>query len=432
MKFYNNLKGGFLFSVALLLTPSLTVLAQDYKDNVVLPEPYATKSSKVFVKVIGWKDGQKPIAPKGFTVTKFAGGLENPRWLYVAKNGDVFVAEAGTRLPVKKRSDEKDEFFSSKAQNFGSANRITLFRDKDKDGIYESKHSYLANLNQPFGMLVLNNYFYVANPDEILRFPYNEKDTTNTGKYEKILDLPSGGYNNHWTRNIISNQEGTKIYVTVGSESNVAERGIESEYKRANILEFNPDGSGERIYASGLRNPNGMDWAPGTKTLWTAVNERDELGDDLVPDFTTSVKDGGFYGWPYSYFGQNEDPRHKGERPDLVSKAIVPDIALGSHTASLGLTFYRNKSFPKKYRDGMFIGQHGSWNRSELSGYKVVFIPFKDGKPIGKPEDFLTGFIANTEKKEAYGRPVDVAVLADGSLLVTDDAAKTIWRVSVK
>jgi glucose/arabinose dehydrogenase len=430
MTFYKSLQ--LSFTIPFIFTCISSLHAQQYKDNVVLPQPYATASSKVFVKVIGWKENQAPVAPKGFNVTKFAGGLENPRWLYVAKSGDVFVAESGTRIPKSKRSDEKDEFFASKAQNFGSANRITMFRDKDKDGIYESKYAYLANLNQPFGMLVLDNYFYVANTDEILRFPYSEKDTTNYGKYEKIIDLPSGGYNNHWTRNIISNAEGSKIYITVGSESNVAEHGIESEYKRANILEINPDGSGERIYASGLRNPNGMDWAPGTKTLWTAVNERDELGDDLVPDYTTSVKDGGFYGWPYSYFGQNEDPRHKNERPDLVSSAIVPDIALGSHTAALGLTFYRSSAFPKKYKNGMFIGQHGSWNRSELSGYKVVFIPFKKGVPSGKPEDFLTGFIADADKKEVYGRPVAVAVLPDGSLLVTDDAAKTIWRVKAK
>jgi len=406
--------------------------AQDYKDNVTLPKPYATKSVVNSSSVIGWKDGQKPTAPAGFTVTKFAGGLENPRWIYIADNGDIFIAESGTRIPKTKREDEKDAFFKSKAQNFGSANRITLFRDVSKDGVYESKHSYLSGLNQPFGMLILNNYFYVANTDEILRFPYNEKETENTSKFEKILDLPSGGYNNHWTRNIITNPEKTKIYVTVGSESNVAEHGIESEFKRANILEINPDGSGERIYASGLRNPNGMDWAPGTKTLWTAVNERDELGNDLVPDYTTSVKDGGFYGWPYSYFGSNVDPRHKGERPDLVAKAIVPDVALGSHTASLGLTFYDAKSFPEKYRNGLFVGQHGSWNRAELSGYKVVFIPFKNGKPSGKPEDFLTGFIANAAKSQVYGRPVDVAVMPDGSLLVTDDAAKTIWQVSVK
>lgn len=430
MTFYKSLQ--LSFTIPFIFTCISSLHAQQYKDNVVLPQPYATASSKVFVKVIGWKENQAPVAPKGFNVTKFAGGLENPRWLYVAKSGDVFVAESGTRIPKSKRSDEKDEFFASKAQNFGSANRITMFRDKDKDGVYESKYAYLANLNQPFGMLVLDNHFYVANTDEILRFPYNEKDTTNYGKYEKIIDLPSGGYNNHWTRNIISNAEGSKIYITVGSESNVAEHGIESEYKRANILEINPDGTGERIYASGLRNPNGMDWAPGTKTLWTAVNERDELGDDLVPDYTTSVKDGGFYGWPYSYFGQNEDPRHKNERPDLVSSAIVPDIALGSHTAALGLTFYRSSAFPKKYKNGMFIGQHGSWNRSELSGYKVVFIPFKNGVPSGKPEDFLTGFIADTDKKEVYGRPVAVAVLPDGSLLVTDDAAKTIWRVKAK
>jgi glucose/arabinose dehydrogenase len=419
-------------TMAVLSTFSTSVLAQGYKDQVVLPKPYATKSNNTFSKVIGWKDNQAPVAPKGFKVSKFASGLENPRWLYIAKNGDVFVAESGTRIPKSKRSDEKDAFFASKSQNFGSANRITMFRDKDKDGIYETKYAYLANLNQPFGMLILNDYFYVANTDELLRFPYHEKDSMNIGKYEKVLDLPSGGYNNHWTRNIIANPEGTKIYITVGSESNAAERGIEIENKRANILEINPDGTGERIYASGLRNPNGMDWAPKSKKLWTAVNERDGLGDDLVPDYVTSVKDGGFYGWPYSYFGQNEDPRHKNARPDLVSKAIVPDIALGSHTASLGLTFYRNKAFPKKYRNGMFVGQHGSWNRLVLSGYKVVFIPFKNGFPSGKPEDFLTGFIADIDKNEVHGRPVAVAELPDGSLLVTDDASKTIWKVTAR
>ncbi len=279
-------------------------------------------------------------------------------------------------------------------------------------------------------MLVLNGFFYVANTDEVIRFPYNPGDTTNTGSYKKIIDLPAGGYNNHWTRNIIASPNGKKIYVTVGSESNVAERGIETEKRRANILEFNPDGTGERIYASGLRNPNGMDWAPGSKILWTAVNERDELGDDLVPDYATGIIEGGFYGWPYAYFGTNEDPRHTGERLDLVKKSIIPDIVLGAHTASLGLTFYRAKLFPKKYFNGMFVGQHGSWNRSVLSGYKVVFVPFKNGKPSGKPEDFLTGFIADPSTHEVYGRPVAVAVLPDGSLLVSDDAAKTIWRVS--
>lgn len=416
-------------TTGLILIGGVNMQAQQYKDNVVLPKPYATKSVKNFSTVVGWKNGETPIAPKGFTVSKFADGLENPRWLYVAPNGDIFVAESGTRIPKKKREDEKDEFFKSKAQNFGSANRITLFRDTNKDGVYETKSSYLAGLSQPFGMLILNGYFYVANTDELLRFPYNEKETVNTGKEEKIIDLPAGGYNNHWTRNIITNPAKTKIYITVGSASNVAEQGIDTEIKRANILEINPDGSGERIYASGLRNPNGMDWVPGTTILWTAVNERDELGNDLVPDYATSVKDGGFYGWPYSYFGNNVDPRHKGERPDLVAKAIVPDIALGSHTASLGLTFYTQKAFPEKYQNGMFIGQHGSWNRTELSGYKVVFVPFKNGKPSGKPEDFLTGFLADASKNTVHGRPVDVAVLPDGSMLVTDDAAKTIWQV---
>ncbi len=248
-------------------------------------------------------------------------------------------------------------------------------------------------------------------------------------KEKKSVDLPAGGYNNHWTRNIITNAQKNKLYITVGSGSNVAEHGIDNEIRRANILETNLDGSGEKIYASGLRNPVGLDWAPGTQTLWTAVNERDNLGDDLVPDYITSVKEGGFYGWPYAYFGQHEDPRRKGERPDLVQNAIVPDVDMGPHTASLGLVFYTKNNFPEKYRGGAFVAQHGSWNRSELSGYKVMFVPFKNGKPSGKPEDFLTGFIANENKSEVYGRPVGVAVLPDGSLLVSDDGGNIIWRV---
>jgi glucose/arabinose dehydrogenase len=281
-------------------------------------------------------------------------------------------------------------------------------------------------------VLVMNGSFYVANTDELLRFPYNAADTALTAEGKKLVDLPGGGYNNHWTRNIVANADKTKIYISVGSGSNVAEHGMNNEIRRANILEIDPDGSGEKVYASGLRNPVGMDWAPGTNTLWTAVNERDELGDDLVPDYATGLQRGGFYGWPYSYFGQHVDPRHKGEREDLVSKAIVPDVPLGSHTASLGLAFYRGNAFPEKYRNGMFIGQHGSWNRSVLSGYKVVFVPFVNGKPSGPPEDFLTGFIADGDKKQVYGRPVCVAELPDGSLLVSDDAAKTIWQVRAK
>lgn len=280
-------------------------------------------------------------------------------------------------------------------------------------------------------MLVLGDYFYVANTDALMRYPYKSGQMSITGTGQKIMNLPAGGYNNHWTRNIIASLNGKKILVSVGSASNNAEYGLDVEKRRANILEINPDGTEEKVFASGLRNPVGMQFYPGTNTLWTAVNERDELGDELVPDYATSVKRDGFYGWPFSYWGSNEDPRMKGQRPDLVKKAIVPDVNLGSHTASLGLAFYNQKDFPSKYQGGMFIGQHGSWNRSSFSGYKVVFVPFANGKPSGKPEDFLTGFISDVKKAKVYGRPVGITVLKDGSLLVTDDSANTIWQIAV-
>ncbi|MCG2613183.1 sorbosone dehydrogenase family protein [Terrimonas sp. NA20] len=376
-----------------------------------LPAPFATPSVRKNSRVIGWPEGKTPVAPAGFTVTRFADKLENPRWIYVADNGNIFVAESGT---------------GSK-----SANRITLFQDANKDGVAESRDIFLSDLNKPLGMLVLNNHFYVANTDGVVMFDYTpDMRSLTPAKGKKIIELPAGGYNNHWTRNIITNQAKSKLYISVGSGSNVAEHGIDHEKRRANILETNPDGSGERIYAAGLRNPVGMDWAPGTNTLWTAVNERDGLGDDLVPDYITSVKENGFYGWPYAYFGQNEDPRRKGERPDLVSKTLVPDVPVGSHTASLGIAFYTGKKFPAKYQNGAFVGQHGSWNRSEFSGYKVVFVPFSNGKPSGAPEDFLTGFIADEKESQVYGRPVCIANLADGSILITDDSAGTIWRVA--
>ncbi len=308
-----------------------------------------------------------------------------------------------------------------------------MFRDTNHDGKPDQRATFLTKqskpgLKQPFGMLVLGNSFYVGDTDGLLRFPYQPGQTTITAAGQKILALPEGGYNNHWTRNLLAGPDGKTIFVSVGSGSNVGEHGMENEKRRANILQINPDGTGERIYASGLRNPVGMGWQPTTKTLYAAVNERDELGDDLVPDYLTSVKSGAFYGWPYSYYGQNEDPRRKGERPDLVKKAVVPDVPLGAHTASLGLAFYNQTAFPKKYHNGAFIGQHGSWNRSAFSGYKVVFVPFKNGKP-GKPEDFLTGFLTGKDK-DAHGRPVGVAVQPDGSLLVADDAGNRIWRVS--
>ena len=398
--------------------------------QVKLPEPYATESVKKYSKVLGWSGGQKPVAPEGFAVTKFAAGLVNPRWICQAPNGDIFVAEANTESKgAKKVADQ----VTGKAQSqrlAESADRITLLRDTNQDGRPDVRQVFLANLNKPFGMLVLGNRFYVANTDGLWRYPYQPGQERITAQGQKIAELPAGGYNNHWTRNVIANADGSKIYVSVGSASNVGEYGMDKEVRRAAILEMNPDGTQERIYASGLRNPVGMDWAPGTQTLWTAVNERDELGDELVPDYLAGVKEGGFYGWPYAYFGPIEDPRMKGQRPDLVKKTLVPDVALGSHTASLGLAFYDQAAFPEKYRGGAFVGQHGSWNSSQLVGYKVVFVPFKNGKPTGKPEDFLTGFIANRENGEVYGRPVGVTVLADGSLLVADDAANTVWRIS--
>jgi glucose/arabinose dehydrogenase len=398
-----------------------------------LPQPFATKSVKNYSKVIGWPSGKTPVAPAGFTVKAFATGLINPRNIYVADNGDVFVAQANTEVKGLKKVGAAI-IGASKSQRMGtSPNSIILLRDENKDGTAERQVVFLSGLNQPFGMLIINNYFYVANTDALWRYPYKTGDSVITAKGEKILGLPAGGYNNHWTRNLLANKSKTKIYITVGSGSNVAEHGIANEIRRANIIEINPDGSGERIYASGLRNPVGIDWEPGSNVLWASVNERDELGDELVPDYATGVKENGFYGWPYSYFGQHKDPRvEKIQRPDLVAKAIVPDVQLGSHTASLGLVFYNQTNFPQKYRGGIFIGQHGSWNRSVLSGYKVVFIPFANGKPSGPPEDFLTGFIADLNKKEVYGRPVNLAVQSNGSLLLADDAGNTIWQINAQ
>ncbi|KRD07559.1 L-sorbosone dehydrogenase [Flavobacterium sp. Root901] len=379
--------------------------------DITLPPPYATESKTNNSKVIGWPNGITPKAPEGFTVEKFADGFENPRWTYIAPNQDIFVVESGTR---------------------SSKNQITVLRDKDKDGKFETREVFIKDLNKPFGMLVLKDFFYIANTDGLYRYPYKNNPLKLETKGEKILELPAGGYNNHWTRNLLASPDGNKIYVSVGSGSNNAEHGIDKEVRRAGILEINPDGTGEKIYASGLRNPVGMDWNPVTKQLWTAVNERDDLGDDLVPDYITSVKKDGFYGWPYSYFGSIPDPRMKGERKDLVEKAIVPDVPVGPHTASLGLAFYTKDAFPAKYKNGAFVGQHGSWNRSKISGYKVLFVPFKDGKPSGKPEDFLTGFISDENKAEVYGRPVAVTVMNDGSLLVNDDSGNTIWKVTAK
>jgi len=369
-----------------------------------------------------------PMAPAGFNVTIYADAFQNPRWLYVTPNGDILVAESNSNHPLLERIGAL--FIGATRSNSmkHSADRITLLRDANHDGVPEVRETFLSHLNQPFGMLALGNWFYVANTDGLWRFPYTPGQTKISGKGDKIVDLPAGKHNRHWTRNLIANAEGSKIYIAVGSGSNVAEYGMANELLRADILEINPDGSDLRVYASGLRNPVGMGWAVGTKTLWTVVNERDELGDELVPDYFTHVEEDGFYGWPYVYYGQHEDPRVK-DKPVMAKAAIVPDMNLNSHTASLGLAFYTQKAFPEKYHNGAFIVQHGSWNRSILSGYKVLFVPFQNGKPSGKPEDFLTGFIVNLEKEKVHGRPVGVVVLPDGSLLITDDVTNTIWQV---
>jgi glucose/arabinose dehydrogenase len=417
----------FLFLVGSAGLAAMTAAA-DPPPQPKLPPPFETKSVTKHPKVIGWPAGKTPTAPDGFTVSLYADGFDSPRWLHVLPNGDVLVAEARTLPKPDAKPEVKEGLTKSKTVTGGSANRITLLRDADKDGKPEVREMFLTDLNQPFGMALVGENLYVANTDSVVRFPYKAGETKITAKGTPVLYLPIGGYNNHWTRNLIANADGSKLYISVGSASNVGEKGMKEEILRAGVLEANPDGTGLRVFAGGLRNPVGMAWEPQTKALWTAVNERDHLGDELVPDYLTSVKDGAFYGWPYSYFGKNEDPRRKGERPDLVAKAVVPDLALGSHTASLGLCFYTAEAFPEKYRGGAFVGQRGSWNRSKFAGYRVAFVPFKDGKPAGEPEDFLSGFIANDD--EVYGRPVCVCVAADGSLLVTDDASNRIWRVA--
>ncbi len=382
-------------------------------ENLVLAPPFATPSVRNPSKVIGWPTGRTPTAPPGFEVTLFAENLDNPRLAYILPNGDVLVVESTREWP-----DRPDK----------SANRIALFRDTNRDGKPDLREVFLTGLHMPFGMLLLGEWFYVGNTDGLVRFPYRAGDTRIEAKGEKILDLPAGG---HFTRNLIADPAGRKIYVAVGSGSNVDENKQDAkDPRRAAILEANLDGGGMRAFAGGLRNPVGMDWEPKTNILWTVVNERDGLGDELVPDYLTGVREGAFYGWPYSYYGQHEDPRKKGERPDLVAKAVKPDYALGSHVAALGLAFYRGVSFPGRYQGGAFIGMHGSWNRSSFVGYKVAFVRFEGGKPAGPIEDFLTGFIANEKASQVYGRPVGVTVWTDGSLLVADDSGGKVWRVT--
>jgi glucose/arabinose dehydrogenase len=380
----------------------------------------------------GWPEGAKPIAAEGTTVAAFAKGLDHPRWLYVLPNGDVLVAETNAPERPEDSKGIKGWFFKMFQKKAGgavpSANRITLLRDADGDGVAETRSVFLSGLYSPFGMTLVGNTLYVANSDAIVRFPYKEGETKITAPGVKVVDLPAGPINHHWTKNVIASPDGSKLYVAVGSNSNVAENGIAAEEGRAAIWEVDPATGSHRVFASGLRNPVGLAWEPESGALWTAVNERDELGSDLVPDYMTAVHDGGFYGWPYSYFGQHVDTRPKPPRPDLVAKALVPDYALGPHTASLGLASSKGATLPASFSQGMFVGQHGSWNRKPRSGYKVIFVPFTGGNPAGDPIDVLTGFVK--DNGDAMGRPVGVAIDKRGALLVADDVGNTIWRVS--
>jgi glucose/arabinose dehydrogenase len=384
---------------------------------------------------VGWRAGEQPVVASGMRVTAFADQLDHPRWLYVLPNGDVLVAE--TNAPERPLRDDllglKGWVMGKVMERAGaavpSANRITLLRDSDGDGRADKRSVLLAGLNSPFGMTLANGQLYVANTDALVRFPYRSGATAIDAGATKVADLPGGPLNHHWTKNVIATPDGSKLYVTVGSNSNVAEHGMDYEVDRAAILEIDAASGARRVYASGLRNPNGMVWEPVTGALWTVVNERDTIGGDLVPDYLTSVKQGGFYGWPYSYFGQHVDERVKPPRPDLVAKAIKPDYALGPHTASLGLTLADSARLPSRYTSGVFVGQHGSWNREPRSGYKVIFVPFRDGRPAGPPLDVLTGFV--DAEGNARGRHVGVAVDKRGALLVADDVGNVIWRVSM-
>jgi glucose/arabinose dehydrogenase len=375
-------------------------------DPMKLPAPFHTESARRSSRQIEQPKDATLHVPKGFKVNVFAeGDFSYPRWMALAPNGDVFVADS-------------------------RANSVIVLRDKNNDGTADERWVWSDKLSQPFGMAFHDGWFYVANTDSIVRFRYRPGQTKAVGDPEKIVELTEGGYRQHWTRNIIFSPDGKRMFVSIGSATNVS---VEEDPRRAAISVYDPDGKNHRIYASGLRNPIGLAWNPATGELWTAVNERDGLGDDLVPDYATSVKEGGFYGWPYSYIGQNEEPRRKGEAPELVKKAIVPDVLFRSHSAALGIVFYDGEMFPDEYRGDAFVAFHGSWNRQKLTGYKIVRIPFESGKPEGnKYEDFVSGWLPTEDSNEVWGRPVGLLVAADGSLLITDDGARKIWRISYR
>jgi glucose/arabinose dehydrogenase len=401
--------------------------------NPTLPPPGRSMIPTVNVATAtGWQSGETPAAADGTAVVAFASGLDHPRWLFALPNGDVLVAETNAPERPDDTKGIKGWFVRRYLKKAGgavpSANRITLLRDTDGDGIADFRSVFLEGLNSPFGMALVGDTFYVANTDAVVRFPYLTGQTQITATPTKVVDLPAGPLNHHWTKNVIPSMDGSKLYVSVGSNSNVAENGMEKEEGRAAVWEVDPRTGSHRVFATGLRNPVGMTWEPENGALWVAVNERDELGNDLVPDYMTAVRDGAFYGWPYSYFGSHVDGRVKPERPDMVAQAVSPDYALGAHTASLGLAYSGASPVSPMLSRGMFVGQHGSWNRNPRSGYKVIFVPFRDGRPSGAPIDVLTGFV--TEHGDAKGRPVGVAMDKEGALLVADDVGNVVWRAT--
>jgi len=403
-----------------------------YGPNPNLPEPSRALLPRMNIPdVIGW-NGETPTVPQGFRIEAMASGLSNPRNVYPLSNGDLLVIESkkDAKEPIERPKRPIMDWIEAKAHGGGGggpSNRILLLRDSNGDGKPESQSVLVDHLNSPFGVVLVGDALYVADTDEILRFPFTLGETRVGGPPVKLVDLPAGPIDHHWTKSLTASADGSKLYVGVGSNSNAMERGVTAERMRAAIWEVDRATGAYRVYASGLRNPNGLTFYPGSSTLWAVVNERDELGPNLVPDYMTSVKRDAFYGWPYSYWGQHVDPRVRPQKPDLVKSAIMPDYALSSHVAPLGLAFYTGKSFPAQFDGGAFVGEHGSWNRPELNGYRVVFIRFENGRPVGEPMDFVTGFVKDGK---ARGRPVGVAIDRTGALIVADDVGNTVWRVT--
>jgi glucose/arabinose dehydrogenase len=385
-------------------------------------------------EIVRWAKGAMPKPSKGLVVKPFADGLDHPRWLNILPNGDVLVAES--TQPAREPSGLMDRLAKNMMKKANgsdvSANRITLLRDSNGDGVAETRSALLEGLNSPFGMALIGDRLFVANTDAVMAFPFKVGDTKISAKGEKIMDLPANPPNNHWARNLIYDPKDNKLYVTIGSNSNIAEGGLDAEKDRAQIKQYDLKTRQSIVFAYGLRNPNGMAFNPVSGTLWATVNERDQLGSDGPPDYLTTIDFGTFYGWPFYFWGQNEDQRVPQMRPDLKQYSKRPDFALGPHVAALGLAFSPGKALGENFANGAFVAEHGSWNRAPKSGYKVVFVPFNDrGFPLAnaKPIDVVTGFLSEDEK-QAFGRPVGLAFDKAGSLLIADDAGNTIWRLT--